>query len=324
MVLIITQSNDPHTDQVIKRLQQAGIPSVRFEPDKFPTQSVITMTFGNGKSSKVLHTSRVEDAIDLDDVKSVWKRRMRSVNPSNALSEIDAAFSRRESEHIVRGLWHLLKDRFWVNPFENDLAAHSKPYQLEIASQLGMTIPATLVTNDPDQIEDFFERCSGKMIYKPFQFHSIHLEGVTHIVYTSMVSRQDMLDFRSSIELAPNLFQEYIPKHSELRVTMFGHDIVAVEIDSQATSTTQIDWRRYAEGTPHRPYQLPSYVEDQLREYMDRLGLVFGCIDMILTPDGRYVFLEVNPSGQWYWLEEILDIPLADKFTKLLTSPMNR
>jgi len=119
--------------------------------------------------------------------------------------------------------------------------------------------------------------------------------------------------------LCPLIVQVYVEKAVELRVTVVGSDVFAAEIHSQATQRTKIDWRRYDEGnTPHFEHTLPDKVSKLCLAMTHSLGLVYSAIDLILTPDGRYIFLELNPNGQYQWIEHLTGLPITDRIARLL------
>jgi len=220
----------------------------------------------------------------------------------------------------LRALYQLLATRFWINPYGEGRAAEYKPYQLKIAQQTNLSVPRTLITNEPAAALQFFDTCGGNVIYKTFTaYHRETGDGSYRGIYTTRVRREDLQARSKTIALAPCLFQEYVPKESELRITVIGDRVFAAEIDSQKSPRMRDDWRRYDhDQSLYRPTKLPREVEKKVQELMRKLGLVFGCIDMILTPEGRYVFLEINPSGQWYWVELLTGMPLLDYFTAML------
>lgn len=122
----------------------------------------------------------------------------------------------------------------------------------------------------------------------------------------------------SKIKYAPSLFQEYVPKDVELRITIVGNEVFAAEIHSQQKEAARHDWRRDALALEHREHQLPDNVRLKCVNLAKAFNLEFGAIDMILTPDGRYVFLEINPNGQWAWIEEFTGLPISEALIELL------
>ena len=123
--------------------------------------------------------------------------------------------------------------------------------------------------------------------------------------YTNLVHRDDLVD-DASIAASPMIVQARIPKAKELRITIVGDTIFPVAFETAGVPDADVDWRRLGldiTNIAHTVHPLPNSLEASLRHYMRRLNLVFGCVDMILTPGGEYVFLEINPSGQWGWIE---------------------
>src|SRR5207249_3343457 len=101
--------------------------------------------------------------------------------------------------------------------------------------------------------------------------------------------------------LTPSIFQEYIEKEYELRITVVGEKVFAAKVDSQKQDETKIDWRKHK--TLFQQYSLPKEISDKCVELTQKLNLSFGAIDIIRNKEGQYTFLEINPNGQWAWLD---------------------
>ncbi|MBU4480422.1 MvdD family ATP-grasp ribosomal peptide maturase, partial [Patescibacteria group bacterium] len=131
-----------------------------------------------------------------------------------------------------------------------------------------------------------------------------------------------IIENKADFLLSPVMVQSYIPKKIELRVTIVGENIFTCAIHSQNSEKTKYDWRRYDfENVKHEEYQLPVNVRGKILAFMKKCRLNFGAIDMILTPDNEYVFLEVNPSGQFGWIEKLTGMPIAKSIAELLANP---
>jgi glutathione synthase/RimK-type ligase-like ATP-grasp enzyme len=134
---------------------------------------------------------------------------------------------------------------------------------------------------------------------------AIYEDGKENVVFTNRLSAED-LEHLDGLRYSPMVFQEMIPKALELRITVVGEKVFASAIDSQASARAQHDWRR--DGLrmidAWQFHDLPEDVTRKLLKMMDAFGLNYGAIDLILTPDGQYVFLEINPGGEYFWLEE--------------------
>jgi hypothetical protein len=140
-------------------------------------------------------------------------------------------------------------------------------------------------------------------------------------IYTSRISAGE-LPGDDVLKLCPGIFQAYIPKAYEIRVTCMGGDAIAARLGSQETEQGRVDWRLAPLGEMSiSPIELPFAVKYRCQEMLKRLGLVFGCFDFIVTPNEEHVFLEVNQMGQFLWIEEVSpEIPLLQVFTEFLLS----
>jgi glutathione synthase/RimK-type ligase-like ATP-grasp enzyme len=318
MILIITDDYDLHADRVVAALSRKGVQSQRFDSGSFPQRSEIEVSPGSDIHNFTVKSEGV--FLNLEKVTTVWHRRSKSPEPAPHLDAHDKALVRDDAWHLVRSLWQLMPRSFWVNPYWPEQAAVHKPYQLQVASDLGLQIPRTLITNNPHAALQFFNACNGEMIYKSLTSHVRDCVTTGYGIFTTRITQGHIDAYFGQIRLAPCLFQEYVPKQFELRITIIGKTIFATEIDSQTDHRSKDDWRKDLQKTrlAHRPFVLPPDFHDRLLALMDRLGLVFGCVDAIVTPSNRLVFLEINPSGQWAWIEDETGVPLLDFFTDML------
>jgi hypothetical protein len=139
-------------------------------------------------------------------------------------------------------------------------------------------------------------------------------------MHTQPVTAHDV-GCAASLRFCPVIVQAYVPKRVELRITVVGSEIFACEIHSQVTNRTKHDWRHYdLAHTPHSVHDLPPEVGARCRHLVTAFGLCYGAIDMILTPDGRYVFLEINPTGQFGWIEDLTGFPISAAIVQLLAA----
>jgi glutathione synthase/RimK-type ligase-like ATP-grasp enzyme len=148
---------------------------------------------------------------------------------------------------------------------------------------------------------------------------AIYDEGKELVVFTNPVKVEDLADL-SGLSLCPATFQELLPKALEIRATVVGRRVMSAAVDSQVSARATHDWRR--DGVrmlqDWRPYELPAEVEEKILRLMDYFSLNYGAIDIILTPDGRHVFLELNPCGEFFWLERSPGLPISDAIADLL------
>lgn len=317
MILIISNEYDYHATVVSIELRKRGASTYLFDTASFPS----IYNYSHPLSTAVDGGPRLTgpNPLDLRRVETVWNRRPTPFKKKSFFSPEDGKFVQNETECGLRGLWEALGDCFWVNPYKSSWRAGNKPCQLQIAREVGLTIPSTLLTNDPDAALRFWEENEGKVVYKPFFFSAREIGEKFFGVYTNIVSRKHLEDFRLGIRHAPCLFQRYIEKRVEFRVTIVGDLTFTSEIDSQGSERSRIDWRRYnLKNTRYSPSSIPRCIEVKLRELMRRLDLIFGCVDLIETPEGEFVFLEINEGGQWYWVEELTGLPITAGVVTLL------
>lgn len=313
VVLIVTNKSDITADLVVLEFQRRGTPYVRFNTEDFPQRVGISWRMDNHGVDGSIRLPGSE--LSLRDVVSVWYRRPGAPEIAETVRCPSLReFAHRESQEALAGLWRTM-DCFWMSRPDAINSARYKPRQLEIASDLGLNVPKTLITNSPDEVEGMLDEC-GQLIAKPLFSGEINFGDNRKVVFTTPISR-DELTARKSIELAPTIFQEYIQKDLEIRVTVVGDKVFAASINSQDIDGALHDWRRAPPGSlSFRSYALTDSVSETCASLVARFGLTFGTIDMVKTPKGDYVFLELNPNGQWGWLEN----PTGDPYTSTIAN----
>jgi glutathione synthase/RimK-type ligase-like ATP-grasp enzyme len=320
-IVIVTEEFDPHADDVLMVLREMGHEPARVHTADIPQHTSLSLSY-DGTSWKNILQTRTR-TIPLEEVRSIWWRRPTRFQLPETLTPDEEAFSRSEVAHAHMGMWEMLEHScYWVSFPANIRKASHKISQLELASRLGLEVPRTLVINDPDRVRPFYEACNRQMIYKTIgnsllslararsskagqqKYNRQHLnENFSCAIYTTPIREQDLAQI-DTIRLAPGFFQEYIPKQVELRVTVIGDDIFTAELHSQVHEETQYDWRHYEVDVPTYEHQLPVEIAEKCLALTKAYGLHFSTSDLIVTPDGRYVFLEMNPNGQFLWVQD--------------------
>jgi glutathione synthase/RimK-type ligase-like ATP-grasp enzyme len=229
-------------------------------------------------------------------------------------------FTKQECVAGLNGALSLLSVP-WINDPHMVRQAENKIRQLQLASFLGLQVPETLITNSPRNARDFIDAHKGDVIVKSLTPAAI-LQGLDYLyAYTTELRGKDLGD-TSDIALAPCVFQRRIPKAVEIRATVVGERVLAAEIHSQGSPLSRTDWRRYdLERTPYLPHQLDSEIEAACIKITKMLNLTFSAIDLILTPSGDYVFLELNPNGQWGWIQKLTGLPISEELAVVLLNP---
>jgi glutathione synthase/RimK-type ligase-like ATP-grasp enzyme len=180
-------------------------------------------------------------------------------------------------------------------------------------------VPPFVVTNEVARARDFLAAFPAGVVVKTLALPSLMVDDRVALLYTHQVTEED-LQHLEAVRYGPTFLQEFVPKRLDVRVTVIDDRLFAVGIETQGVESARADLRA-AEvyDLPHRPIELPPPVAAACKALVDRLGLRFGAIDLLLTPEGEFVFLEINPNGQWYWLEEITGLPMTAALCDLLT-----
>ncbi len=288
--------------EVALALEARGAEPLLWFGADFPTRLAGSITVRDGRVGWEL------SGVDLPSLRppfdAVWLRRPTAPLLPEGLHPADRPIAERETREFVPGLYRLAApEAFWVNPLASRGQAESKPVQLAAAARLGFAVPPTLLSNDPRRIREFLAEFRGRAIYKPFLPAGWEGPATTAVLGTSEVAAED-LPPDEILRATPGIFQARVEKAYELRVTAFGGFLAAARIDSQSLPEARLDWRAGGPRLPIRPAELPPAVERRCFELMRELGIVFGCFDFAVTPEGEHVFFEVNPAGQFLWVEE--------------------
>ncbi len=220
----------------------------------------------------------------------IWYRRVRTPAKPDSMDEGVYTFCLQENRAAMLGSILALPGP-WMSHPAAVWQAEYKPFQLATASEIGLRIPRTIVTNDPLAIRKAFTEFQ-EMVVKPARTGYIVRNGQEFAIFTSRIMEQHLQELESA-RWSPAIYQELIPKRFDLRITIIGRRIFAAAIDSQSDPAAAIDWRQTSNSKlPHKPFTLPDEILNLLFRLMDSLRLTFGAIDMIQTPDGEYVFLE--------------------------------
>jgi glutathione synthase/RimK-type ligase-like ATP-grasp enzyme len=314
VILIVTNRGDFTADWLVAELESRRARFVRFNTEDYPTSALLTWSASvTGGRSQV--TCPGSGSWRSEDVASVWYRRPVPPHPPPQVDGERALWAVGEATEALAGTWQTLQAR-WVNDPERARLAGLKPRQLPLAAQIGFRIPETLVSNDPDSIREFLKRQRAGAVCKPLRDGHVPTADGKRLFFTSVVTAQTVADERFAAE--PYLFQELIPKIADVRVTVIGRRVFGTRILSQREADARLDWRRVdPRQLVHEPVELPSETAADCVKLLDECGLEFGAIDLAETENG-YVFFEINPNGQWAWIEKMTGQPLRSALADLL------
>jgi MvdC family ATP-grasp ribosomal peptide maturase len=317
VVLLLTHSEDFYTvDLVSDSLARRGVRPIRFNTDLFPSSVKLSARAGDERAAQLF--TEAGEQISAAEVRAVWARKLWSPRMSDDLDERYRSMCVSESAAALEGFLDALHDARWVNDLERQRDAENKQRQLRLAARAGLRVPRTLVTNDPVAARQFFAETEGQTVAKLLRPLAVSMNADMPFVYTNRVREEDLAG-AETLRHCPMVFQELIPKACELRVAYVAGETFAGALDASGTSHGHTDWRRAApEECRWRKAQLPSEVVTGLQALMLDLGLVFGAVDLICTPSGEHLFLEVNPGGEWGMLERDLGLPISEAIAALL------
>ncbi|HCI05608.1 MAG: hypothetical protein UX26_C0006G0002 [Parcubacteria group bacterium GW2011_GWC1_45_9] len=315
-IVVVTNQYDPHADVVITELNRRSKNVIRLNTEDFPTKINFTFDSEVDMAEFVLPMSRV---ICFDSVKSIWYRRPEPCIVDPKVVDMSMrSFAQRESQAVLDSFYESFSG-FWMSHPLKIRAASRKIYQLRLAKSLGLIVPPTLVTNNPERARDFYQNHKEEVIVKVLGPPVVETEGGFYSFSTVVVEEKDLVNL-DYVRFAPTLLQAYIPKKFEFRITVVGSKLFICEIHSQDSEKSRIDWRLFdpENPIPHKQGKLPWEIERKIVKMVKLLGLSFAAIDMIVTPENEHVFLEINPNGQWAWIEELTGMPIAKAIADLL------
>jgi glutathione synthase/RimK-type ligase-like ATP-grasp enzyme len=307
-ILIVTKLNDEHAHLIATGLEMMGATPSIFRFGMMPVHETHTISLGDKATFYVDGAALLDEDIPYD---RVWLRRIGGSSVKLLdVQESDKAYVSNIMTAYRASLFAFL-DRLaaqrpgvMVNGYWGKLAAESKVLQLWQARIVGLSVPATLQSNDVEAIRSFQDGHGGRIICKPLIPQMWQGEDSLAFAYTSIMPPVASLP-AEALSLHPAIYQPYVEKAFEARVIIFGGRQFGIKIDSQSDPLSVIDWRgKRLLKDNNDNYRLPPEVFDQCQDLMRALGISYGAFDFIVTPAGEHVFLEVNEAGQFLFVED--------------------
>ncbi|HEY0476224.1 MAG TPA: hypothetical protein VGD37_01800 [Kofleriaceae bacterium] len=323
MILILTMPSDTTADDIERMLAARGAELVRFDPSDFPERAACSMRFSRDTGWQRTIERAGAPAIDLAAVSAVWLRRPGARTAPAAITDERARrYLLAEWSDVAADLWSTLTCPWVPGRLDTVLAHQRKAHPMMLAHELGFAIPETAFTSRPADLLELHRAHAGNIITKLAGSTAFPRAFPHQLVrYTERVSARD-LGYARDVRWCPIAVQENIAKRLEVRVTVVGDQVFAAEIDSQRSHRTRQDWRHYDHAsTRHAIHALPAEIERRCVELTRRLELCYGAIDLIVTPAGDYVFLEINPAGEHGWIEHATGLPISAAICDLLLAP---
>jgi hypothetical protein len=308
-IVIISEPRDTHATSVIEALSTLGEKDVvLLNLGDFPQRMSLDEYLPPSGADTFVMTLADGRRLPIETVRSIWWRRPQPYGtPIEGLTAPERQFALGETATAFQGMWQCSRC-LWVNDIIRDAAASHKPWQLHAAKRCGLTVPETLITNNPAHVRQFWEQQQGEVIYKPFiqTFHGWR--------ETRKLRAQEMA-LLERVRVAPVIFQRLIPGVADLRVTVVGEEVFPAAVDLRKVDY-QLDVRLNQQA--YERHDLPADIRDKLLALMRHLGLEYGAIDLRQTPSGEYVFFEVNPAGQFLFVEHTCKLPISESLARHL------
>lgn len=313
MLLVITNEGDATADYLCGRLEAVGLPYVRFDSEAVPER--VGVSYVGSRASLYLE----ERWWSPEQFSNVWYRRPKPLAFELGGDRAERAHTISEWSEALEGFFAHVPFRAWMNhPSANACSSH-KMEQLSRALRLGLDVPASVVTQDAAVAGKFWADCGGRVIVKPLACGHLEREDPAEdtLIYTNRVAEGDLGDL-GLVANCPTLFQKEVAKRVDVRVCVIDDEVAATGIIAPHRAEGQrLDIRRNnMADVEHIPMPVPLDVRDKLLGLVRSYSLRFSAIDMGVDSDGRWWFFEVNPNGQWAWLDIAGGCDIAASFIR--------
>lgn len=298
VILIITNASDVTADFVVQRLRKSEY--IRLDTDSLPKSVRIASDPSRTLVSALRRTFRPEA------ISGVWYRRPEAIEFSAGTDPAERRHAAAEFTAALEGALALIPSDRWINRPSRNVDAGHKLEQLHRAHCHGFRLPKTLISQDPVAMRAFWKECRGEVIVKPLSSGYIERTGDAPdtLIYTNAL-RADDLARNAEIRRCPSLLQEKVRKQTDIRVNVVDGTLEAAELRADDAGTPRLDIRRnnMADVT-YRQIELPRRLVGRILRLVRSYGLRFAALDFLRHSDGEFVFLELNPNGQWAWLDQ--------------------
>lgn len=310
-MLVLTAPVDPTADVVIQHLTASGVPFARFDAAQFPMEVSLTATLGADDEWRACL-----GGVCLAGLHSVYYRRPRRFAFDPAIPAEQLNWCEGQARY---GFWGVLETLpvTWVNSPSAVQRAEYKPRQLRLARQAGLSVPPTMITSSPSDVTAFAAAVGGSIVTKALYARTPRdAEGYpTGVLYTAEVPPQQYAD--PGIAATAHLFQVKIKSVYDVRLTVVGDRLFTAEIRRE-NSAGDLDWRKNHRDLRYQPCDVPIEVALGVRRLMCSLELTFGALDFGVDDTGAWWFYEINPNGQWFWVERQTGLSISAALAELL------
>lgn len=314
-VLVLTNSTDSTCDYLCERLLEAHIPCARYDTDAHIEQ---TRFIHRGNEPVMAWSGYL---LQPHSVSAVIYRRPKPFQMPPIADPFTLQHIAEEWSEAWEGFLAHIPAEAWINhPARNFCASH-KVEQLTRARRMGLPVPETLITNDPDKAWEFVTTSPVKLIVKPLA--SGYIERASPSQDSSIYTSEFTAEHRSlldKIRFCPVIFQQMMEKEKEVRVTFIDDELFAVGMQASAENGQQlVDIRRdEMQNVIYSPVEIPGAMATRIRKLIKSYRLRFAALDFAIDKTDSWYFFEINPNGQWAWLDLEAGTDIAGAFIRAL------
>jgi len=317
---VITNRSDLSSDYLIVRIKNRSIPFIRLNTEEYGIKYKIDITLSNTSSTFIIN---FEDGstISKEEITAVYFHHPNPPILGDTVAEDDREFAEREILEVLRSVWRMIPEDLWLNHPKNLWRAINKVEQLTEALSIGFQIPDTLISSDKKAISSFVQSSEKSIIAKAVKHGFVNRENKIWVASTRRLSDGYLEDYESYAEI-PITYQHEIEKAFDIRVVVVGKEVFATAIHSQAHKETEVDWRLgdlLDIDLRHEKIILPESIEKKCQELVRHFSLQYSSMDLVCSKNNEYYFLELNPNGQWAWIEQEAGHPIRDAIIDTLT-----
>ena len=322
MVLLFTTRNERFTSIIEGQIKESSLYKFNLDADSLK-ETFVSITNDN------VVIKQGERTITLSQISGVWIKRQsvlvtseEDLNYCGFHDYCNYVLWRNEWNSVIKQL--IVHLSFLEIPFFDEVSslanAEKKVLQLDIARSVGFNIPSSIVSNSKSQILEFLNNHNNEGILKLSTQPSFNTKNGIYFIYANKVSGADFKEMDTTIN-SPFIIQNYIEKQFEVRYTFINGEHFVCKIDSQLSEISKIDFRRYDfANTPYTAIDAPDNIRRMVTSLMNKLNLNYGALDFIVDRNGDWFFLEVNPVGQYGWIEYLTGLTITKAILHYLQS----
>lgn len=313
-VVILAQQADTPVDAVVCELTTREVPVFRADTSLFPRELVLEARMSaEGQWSGQLRTEH--RVVDFDGIRSIWHRDPGAFSFAAGMTDVERAYAHREARLGLGGVMTSL-DVLWVNHPNRAADAIYKPLQLATAARCGLATAPTVITNSSEAVRRFAIDSPTGLVRKSLGPTTVTEGGRLTVAFTHRLTGADLTDL-SGVDATATQVQHWVNKVYEARVVVVGERMFTIIIRA-GSAASQIDWRADYSALSYEWVDTPPEIEKGLRAYLADMGLVYAAVDFAIDVDGRWIFLESNSAGQYFWLEAHTRAPITAALADLL------